>query len=569
MVLALPTPALEARRAAGVVPSWIAYAVSALVGCVTALLIFPGPVLLGTAEYWNFPQGVVGSSWGDMAAALSGYDSFVQEPWQWPLFHVTRLGGAGGVDVIYTDSTPLLSLMGRVLFQLTGHIVPLYGAWAGACLVGMALASTLLARALGAHSVLSDGAAAVIGVSMPPLLARWGHLSLMGQWLIPLALAAYVLLRRRDPAPGVQIWAVSTALSVLALLIHPYLFLMVTGIMAAVPLQAAVSRRMRPATAASVLAGTAGVVAVTMGVMGHFSQEGIAPSGGFGSFSTNVASAFVPQMSGILPLGTPGIMQGTFGQFEGFAYLGLGMLLLLWVSRRTLITRAGLARHKFLLVFIVGCTALAVSNEVYLAQFHLVSIPLPDAALRLAGVVRASGRFIWVPVYLTAGLAVAAAARHPQAGIVLLAAALLQWMDVRPWRGLIRESVAHSAPAALDTEAWVTAIQGVDRVIVDPPWLCTPEKVEYLWVFRASVQIQLLVSRVGRSTNTAYTARGRADCWIPPLGTRDLQVQMHVPPVQPMASEHCEASPDITACSLTISHTLLRRLTRADTSLGW
>ena len=472
------------------------------------------------------------------------------------------------MEVIYTDSTPILSLIGRVLLQLTGQIVPLYGAWAGACLVGIALAATLLVRTLGARSLMSAGAAAVIGVSMPPLLARWGHLSLMGQWLIPLALAVYLLLLRHRPAAPLMGAAIA-GLCVLALLIHPYLFLMVTGILACVPFQAVYARQMRPGAGLAVLAGVTVSLTLVMAAMGHFSSAGAAPHGGFGSFSTNLASAFVPQNSGVLPLGTPGIMQGTYGQFEGFAYLGLGLLVLLWITRRTLLSRAALLRHPFLMAVMLGSTALAVSNEVFLAQFHLFTIPLPDAALRLAGVVRASGRFIWVPVYLTMGVAVAAAARHPRAGWLLAVAATLQWMDVGPWRGAIRGSVAHSAPAALDRAAWVAAIQGVDRVIVDPAWLCTPEKEEFLWVFRASIQIQLLVSQAGRITNTVYAARGHPDCNIPVPGPRDLLVQLHVPPRPPEEAPHCASSADITACGAALPDALLRRLTRADTSLGW
>ncbi len=552
----------------GPVLRWLPWCLSALIGGLSAWSLFGWPVLSGSAEYWGFPHGVVGSSWGDMAGALSGYDSFAREGWQWPLFHVAALGGADGVNIIYTDSTPILSLAGRLLFRLTGRVVPLYGAWAGGCILGMALASTLLARTLGARSLLSAGAAAVLGVSMPPLLARWGHLSLMAQWLIPLALAGYVALVRERTGPW-RVWAVATALPLLSLLIHPYLFLMVLGIAAAIPLQAAWTGFMRPGAAALVLAGLGAVLAGAMAAMGHFGGGGLVPAGGFGSFSTNLASAFVPQRSGVLPLGTPGIMQGVWGQFEGFAYLGLGVLVLLWFGRRWLPGRAALRRHPFLLAVMLGCTALAVSNEVYLAQFHLFTIPLPDAVLRLAGVVRASGRFIWVPVYLTAGLAIAAAAHHPRASVLLLSAALLQWLDVRPWRGLIEESVAHSAPAALDTAAWKEAVGGVDRVLVDPPWQCTPEREAYLWVFRASIHIQLLVSEAGRSTNTVYAARGRPDCAVPPPGRGQLLVRMHVPPVDPVPEEHCISSPDITACSPTLPSALLRRLTRADTSLGW
>lgn len=565
IVSSLTGPPSRTRIAQPLLP-WL---VSTSVGCGGALALFPWLVMGGTAAYWDFPQGVIGSSWADMSAALSGYDSFVRESWQWPLFHVWALGGEAGANVIYTDSTPLVSLMGRLLFRLTGRVVPLFGAWAGCCLLGMALASTFLVRALGALSLYAAFASAVIGVSMPPLLARWGHLSLMGQWIIPLSLGAYVILHHRRQLTVLPAFGVTTGLAVIALLIHPYLFLMVTGVMATVPLQAVLTRRMGLMPALGVLGGMGAVLGAAMAAMGYLSSDGLAPSGGFGSFSTNLLSAFIPQMSGILPFGPTVIMQGTWGQFEGFAYLGLGVLMLIWFSRRSVLRWSMVLGHPWLLAVLAGFTIFAVSNEVYAAQFHLFTIPLPDGLLRMAGVLRASGRFVWVPLYLITGLAVAAASRLPRAGLLLSIAAGVQWVDAGPWRTLIRESVSHSATSALDTAAWAGAVDAVDRVVVDPPWLCTPEKANYLWVFRASIQIQLMASKAGRSTNTVYAARGRPDCAIPPLEQHQLLVRMHVPPVETPPSEHCQSSPDITACSLSLSPDTLRRLTRADTSLGW
>ncbi len=545
----------------------LAWLASALIGGAGALAVFPLSVMAGTSAYWDFPHGVVGGSWADMATSLSGYETFVRQGWTWPLLSVSGLGGAAGTNIIFTDSTPVLALLGRVLFRLTGTFVPLYGPWSGFCVVAMALASTALVRALGARSPMAAAAAAAIGVSMPALLARWGHLSLMAEWLVPLSLAAYVSLHRARRLHAMPTFGIVTGLSALSLLIHPYLFFMTGAVMGTVPLQAVRTGRMRLVTALAVLLAAAASLVVLMASMGHLSGAALEPAGGFGIYSTNLVSAFVPQLSGVLPFGPDFIIGGAWGQYEGFAYLGLGVLVLLWISRLSLLTRATLRAHPFLLAVVLGCTVLAVSNTVYLAQFHLFTVPLPDAVLRLVGIVRSSGRFIWVPVYLGAGLAVAAAARHPRAGIILLAAAALQWADAGPLRAMVRDSVASSAPPALDRSAWASALATVDRVVVDPPWQCIPNRADAAWFYHAAIEVQLMASATGRATNTIYAARVTPDCTVPPLTPGTLVIHLHGPAALVPPADFCQSSPNITACSLSLPADVLRGLTQVDTTL--
>ena len=539
----------------------LVWVLSFAVGCAGALATFPVPVLWGDGAFWLSPHGFVIGSWADMGTALAGYTAYAQADWQWPPFHVASLGGTAGTDIIFLDSTPLLSLAGRVLFRLTGRVIPLYGAWAGLSMIGMALASAALVRALGARSAVAAVAAALIGVSMPALLARWGHLSLMGQWLIPLALAAYVGLHRRARLSFGRAWAVVTGLSALALLIHPYLFFMVVAVLETAPLQAAYTRRMPVRTALGVVAASLAPLIVLMGAMGYFTMDSLEPARGFGSFSTNLLSPFLPQMSGLLP-GPDFILQGTAGQYEGFAYLGAGLLLLIFMTGRGLAALRWTA-HPFLLAVVLGFTLLAVSNRVYAAEMRLFTLPLPDAALRWLGVVRASGRFIWLPLYLTAGLVVALAARFPRAGLVLLLAGGLQWADAAPLRARVRAGMLRPEPVPLDAAALAEALQQVDGVLLDPPWLCIRDKPE--WFFRVGMQVQLAASRAGRTTNTVYAARGRADCGLPSGRARMLILYPHAEPPDLVGEEGCIDSADMTACSAVLDPALLRRLTQVRT----
>lgn len=497
---------------------------SLTVGLAGALALFPVPVLLGTARFWTLPRGIVGGSWADMEIALSGYDAFVRGGWGWPLFHVAGLGGAAGTQAIFTDSTPAVALMGRLLFRATGQVVPLFGAWSGLCVVGMALASTGLVRALGARGACAATAAAAIGVSMPALLARWGHLSLMAQALLPLAFLFYVRLHQASRLRAPVVFGQASALCLGALLVHPYLFLMVSGIVAAGVAQAGTDRRLRGA--AGVLVALAAVLGAGVAAMGYLSGEEPLVAIGFGAFSTNLLSPFVPQLSGVLPGGLPRILDGTGGQYEGFAYLGAGLLPLL-AGLPFLAQRVSVRRHSWLLALMAGFAVLAVSNRVMFGPIEVLDVPLPEWAMHAAGIVRSSGRFAWPGVYLLAALAVATLARWRWSPALLLLAAGLQWMDAGPLRRLVAASVAGPGPAVLDIAAWQAVLPGLDQVVVDPPAACLPRTPWPEWPQQVAVQIQFMAAEAGVPTNTLAAARVRPDCTVPLLTPRSLLVRLY------------------------------------------
>jgi Family of unknown function (DUF6311) len=520
---------------------------SLLAGVAGALALLPVQVLLGTSPFWDNPRGVVGGSWADMLAASSGYSVFVRDAWRWPLFQAAGLG-PNGANILFTDSVPVVALLGRLLFQATGRVVPLYGLWSGLCIVGMGLAFTGLVRALGTRSLAAAVAASVIGVSMPALIGRWGHLSLMAQALLPLALAIYVRLRAAPQLRAGTVFAWSSGMCVGSLLVHPYLLLMVGGIMTAAILQAGTDRRMPRPAAAAVLAGLAAATGGAMLAMGYGTSSGAESDMGFGVYSANLLSPFLPY-DGVLPGGGAYTMDGTGGQYEGAAFVGFGVLVLIIVGWRSLAEylARGARRHPWLLSVTTGFLLLAISNEVYLGSVHLLSIPLPKGVLWAAGIFRSSGRFAWVAMYLVTALAIVAAAQRKQSGLVLLLAAAIQCVTVMPLRQMIRESAAGMPEPVLDRAAWLSVLPGADQLVVDPPFGCLPKGPSSLPLIEAAVELQLMASQTGVPTNTLYASRTAPDCTVPLLNSRSLVAYLR--PVAARPELTCRAGPLMTVCS--------------------
>ena len=524
---------------------------SLVVGLAGALVLLPVQVLLGTSPFWDNPRGIVGGAWADMLTASSGYVVFVRDDWRWPLLQVAGLGHDGS-NVLFTDCVPAVALVGRLLFQATGRVVPLYGLWSGLCIVGMGLAFTGLLRTLGARSLTAAVSASVIGVSMPALIGRWGHLSLLAQALVPLALAIYVRLHAAPRLRAGAVFAWSSGMCIGSLLINPYLLLMVGGIMVTAVLQAGTDRRLPRWSAAVVLMALAAVTAGAMLALGYGASggTGTASDTGFGIYSTNLLSPILPY-DFALPGGAGYTVDGTGGQYEGAIFVGFGALLLIVAGWRSLAgyLTVGARCHPWLLSVTAGFLALAISNEVYLGSVHLLSIPLPKSVLWTAGIFRSSGRFAWVAMYLVTALAIATAAQRKQSGLILLLAAAIQCVTVMPLRQMVRESAAGMPEPVLDRTAWLSMLPGADQLVVDPPFGCLPKEASSSLLIKAAVELQLMASQAGVPTNTLYAARTAPDCMMPRLTRRSLVAYLR-PVIQPPGPT-CRVGPLMTVCSAT------------------
>lgn len=436
------------------------------------LLLFSPGFLAGTAAFWGNPRGLLEGSWADMPTALSGYFYFVQDGWHLPLFHVAALGGEGGTNIIFTDSIPLVALLGRLLYELTGYCENLYGIWIAVCFIASALAMTWLVALLGQRSIASTVAATVLGLCMPALLHRFGHMSLMAQFEITLALGFAVGLKRS--CRPMSCFVLAALLCLLSLWTHAYLFAMVSALVFAGILQAMLDRSLGLLAGSLILAGLVIFLAAVVLLSGHLTGAQSLSDAGFGYYSLNLLSLFAPRESGFFPW-KHGV-DATGGQYEGFSYVGVGYyLLLLWSAPRLQAKAKQGWRHALcVLAVIVGCTAFAVSNRVFLNGWEIVVVPLPERVLAFAGMFRSSGRFVWPLLYGLAALAIAGAAERKRraSAAILLVAAAVQWMDTAPLRAAVTTAAAGAAPVVLDAASWRSAIARHDSIRVLPSFAC-------------------------------------------------------------------------------------------------
>ena len=325
-----------------------------------------------------------------------------------------------------------------------------FGIWTLTCFVLQAVASWKL-LGIWVKGQFARGLGCCFFVIAPAFLDRLTfHFGLSAHWVV---LFALYLFFKSDFS--LKMWI---ALGVVSTLIQPYLAIMVSAVFLVALLgnPSFLKRLMAYIAAIGFAAYQAGLF-----IFG-FSNAGL---DGFGIFSSNALSLVDPGFPDFdrLPWSTrfPNVWENV-GQYEGFAFLGGGVLLigiLLFINQlilgRSLRNRwpslivliafgnfvyrqnaisvlvllwlvlAAICVTQFFMVFKkdkvnaikIGGIAIAFfifafSNIILIGDFSLVQVEIPKFVLDVFAIARTSGRFIWIPMYLVMTVVVVSALKY-------------------------------------------------------------------------------------------------------------------------------------------------------------
>lgn len=382
---------------------------------------------------------------GDASTNYIGWAYYRSSPWTWPLAANPSYGLDIAGSVMMVDANPLMAMP----FKLFGPLLPepfqYFGWWLLLCFLLHALFSQAIARTITPH-VEQRLAIVLLFLFTPFFLVRIAtplvfHMTLVGQWQL---LAAFWLYLSPDLRRRTLWWTVLLGVAVLT---HPYLLVLVGAIWLADLFRALIAAREQPRSIVlRALAGPLAVLALAR-ITGIFWLQGAGPDTasaktmsvewGFAIYKANLLTAFDPEGWSLL---LPDIRTKP-EQIEGFAFLGLGMLLLLAAAPfawRRLRPQIKLGReHWPLLAILLGCALFSLSDYVELGE-HMLHLPWPAPLVGLGNMFRATGRFVWPIAYAAMILIAWTAARgwwRPAASALLIVAALVQLVDTSAgWR---------------------------------------------------------------------------------------------------------------------------------------
>jgi hypothetical protein len=476
------------------------YAAATLIPVAVFLWFFHWQILVPTNVSWLLA--------GDWGASVIGWSGLRHDDWRWPLGLTKLLAWPSGVPVTYTDSNPLICLLLKPFAGVLPEPFQFTGPWLFGCIVLQFWAAWALLRGAAETRGLRLLGATLLTV-VPTLINRMGHANLCAHWTILVALYAFLHVEREGRKDLIY-----GAVLTLSALVHPYLLLINAAIWAS-----DVLRRSWRALRAGALAAfgalavrSAAVALVPMaalwavGGLGGFEGAG----GGFGYYSMALDALINPGTAGYSRI-FPARPQGEGQVFEGFQYLGAGLIALVLVGLAALGTRAGrerLCRMGWLAwlgpaLFVLF--ALALSDHIRLHDRVVGRLSYDWIPFHLTSTFRSSGRLFWPCAYVLILVSLTLALSLPRrwAWTVSLAALALQLFDLTGFtaaaRGMTAEAAAPNGYIRTPSSKWETLIASATVVEFQPPDPHLEQKAFYEIAWRATA--------LRRPVNVMYTAR--------------------------------------------------------------
>lgn len=377
----------------------------------TPLLTLWPAVVLGMVAFFAITGGKIldptRTAWlmnGDPTTAWLGWEFFRQAPLlQWPLGANPNYGLAIGSSIVFSDSIPLLALLFKPFSALLPTPFQYLGFWLLCCFVLQAVFAWKL-LSICTESAWLKLLGTVFFLIAPALVWRLHqHYALAAHWIVLAALYGYF--SRTRPA---LYWM---ALLVAAVLVHAFLFVMAGVIWAADLVHRLWSKQTGPRNLALYALACVSAVLLAMWAAGYFMLGGEPGAFGFGYYRMNLLSlidggeVWAQQSWSKVLRDQP----QTAGDYEGFNFLGLGILCLGFVASVEL---SRLQRADFNAATVVPiCAAalmlfvFALSNRVAYGAHEVLVYPWPEFALKIGNAFRSSGRMFW-PVYYLSYLAI-------------------------------------------------------------------------------------------------------------------------------------------------------------------
>ena len=405
--------------------------------------------------------------WGsDRTPDFLAWEFYRNTPWQFPLGIIENYSHPNVSSVGLTGSIPLLAIPFKLLNPILPEVFQYFGFWFFICYLLQGLFAVKLLKTLKVDNILYLVLGAAFFVISPVLIDRVDHMNLCSHWII---LAAFYLYFNKTMTLKKKI-TYNALLVLFSALDHPYLILFTLGLGFAILFnEYFYNKKLKLTSFIGWNVFNVFLVLMTWYLVGNFIISGETAKGwGYGFYSSNLNSFF--NSLGRTKL-LPKLPTAQSGQYEGFAYLGFGVFLLLLYL---FYERAQLKIHKGL--YAIGGVSIALfifslSNKITFFGMS-AEIPMPGIE-KLGETFRATGRYVWALYYLIMLASIVYVYRlkvdpkYKFLAIVFCFA--VQAIDVSPL--MSRQYITHRAyKPPLSKTNWDYLIQNSDKVIMYPAY---------------------------------------------------------------------------------------------------
>ncbi len=381
----------------------------ALLGAIFFIAIYGTATLDVTNDIWIYE----GYDENDITQHYQGWLAFRQAEWTFPILYTDQLGYPGGTYLSYMDVNPIFAVFFKILNPLLPQTFQFFGIFVFMCFILQGLASGMLLWRIKQSSVFT-----LIGsmffISAPIILERaFRHTTLTAHFYVLFAIYFYFTVRDKvrsgeKPKLPWQMWV----LNITSVGVSPYwlAMTMMFTLLSLIEIAKASGKKSYLKCAIIFFANGIGAMILAF-VLGTIGGESSFERAGFGNYSMNLNAFYNPTSLG-------GYEWSYFlsthnqvgGNYDGFNYLGVGVLLMLFtvvvfcfnhlskIENAKTVIIAFLKKYAWLIAACVFLTMFALSNVIKFNSVTLLTIPLPEFILDLCNIYRASSRMFY-PVY--------------------------------------------------------------------------------------------------------------------------------------------------------------------------
>ncbi len=331
----------------------------------------------------------------DSATRVLGWIYFYKDNWQIPLANNPNYGNLTSSTLAYSDSIPLVAIITKIFFYKSIENIQFIGIWLLICFILQALCADALFRYFKITFFARIPGVFILTFT-PILMYRiYDHQSLVGHFCI---LLAFLLYYKQEIQFAYVKW---NLLLIISLGIHFYIFCMVALIEFVTIVK--FLRTKNSKNISGLVTEISKIFLPQLSLLGIFGYQfgykiNAASAQGFGFFKSNLMSLFNPdgwsETVTTFEIGP--------GESEGYAFLGIGIILLLLLAitvknyRRQFLKQ--LNQYQELKYAVVFAIVVAVTTNIGIGKQEVRLLThIPGESW--FGVLRSSGRFIWVLVY--------------------------------------------------------------------------------------------------------------------------------------------------------------------------
>jgi len=370
-----------------------------LFGAVFFIATFGTAILDVTNTGWLMAEG------SDLSQHYVGWRFFRKSPWYFPIGLMDNIIYPFKLSIIFTDSIPLFAVFFKLLSPILPENFQYFGVFGLLVWFLQGGISAIVIQKLCRHSLFSVIGSMFFIFSTTMMQRIFAHTSLASHFIILLCIYAYLCLNtRQNLRRNIAVWG---GLFTLGASLHMYFLPIVFVFMVASAVKNFLETRKLCSNIISCVASLFILFSV-MFVLGAFYSGVDTASDGLGYYSMNVNALLNSQNTSRFLKGLP---HATDGQYEGYGYLGFGILLgcffivcfallksteIKQTLQNARIKRNGIILTAVLLFFFIFALSPAVTfNDKEL--FKLYVIPIAE---RFWGTFRSTGRFVWVLQYM-------------------------------------------------------------------------------------------------------------------------------------------------------------------------